>query len=132
MKLVLLHHGLIEAVQAHLAAQTGSAPGLKAPGGLDLIHDRAEVLSQSLATDVASLAACYGYALAHDRPFLSQNRATALVAIELVLGLNGYALRADDTACFLGIHVAGQDELGAEAFAGWIRRHADAQSRRAA
>jgi len=123
----LIHDGMIEAVQAQLAAQAGTCAGLREGMSLGLLHARTDVLSESSSTDMAALAACYGHALAHDRPFYSQNAATALVVIELFLNLNGYALAADDTACFLGISIAGQDELGAEAFAHWIRGHATRQ-----
>ncbi|MGN6423609.1 MAG: death-on-curing protein [Asticcacaulis sp.] len=132
MPLVLIKDGVIEAVQAQLAATHGGLSGLREKTMLRLLYARAEMLSKSASTDVAALAACYGYGLAHDRLFYSHNLGAALAIIELLLDLNGYALIADDTACFLGVSVAGQGELGAEAFAGWIRSHIEVIGRDAA
>jgi death-on-curing protein len=123
MSLTLIKNGVIEAVQAQLAANLGGRSGLREKSMLRLLYARADMLSESASTDAAALAACYGYGLAHDQLFHSHNLGAALMVIELALSLNGYALKADDTACFLGLSVAGQGELGAEAFAGWIRGH---------
>ncbi|HWU48353.1 MAG TPA: death-on-curing protein [Asticcacaulis sp.] len=123
MPLVLIKDGVIEAVQAHLAAAHGGRSGLREKSMLRLLYARAQMLSESASTDVAALAACYGYGLAHDHLFHSHNSGAALIVIELFLTLNGFRLKADDMACSLGLSVAGQGELGAEAFADWIRSH---------
>ncbi|MDI7776502.1 death-on-curing protein [Asticcacaulis sp. EMRT-3] len=123
MAFTLIHDGVIEAIQAQLAAEHGGRAGLREKSMLKMLHARARALSESTSTDLASLAACYGYGLAHDQLFLSGNLATALIVIELFLELNQYRLKADDTTCFLGLSVVEHGELSAEAFAGWIRRH---------
>ena len=123
MALVLLSDGVIEAIQAELAARHGGRTGLHERSMMKMLYARARALSESSATDLASLAACYGYGLAHDQLFHDGNLATALVVIELFLNLNGYELSADDTTCFLGLMVVADGELSAEAFASWIRTH---------
>ena len=123
MPFVLIQEGLIEAIQAELVAEHGGRAGLRELSPIRMMHARANALNDSTSTDLASLAACYGYALAHDQLFHDANLSTALVITELFLSLNGHQLSADDTTCFLGFTVVGNDELSAEAFASWIRSH---------
>jgi death on curing protein len=120
---VLLKDGIIPAIQAELAAEYGGAAGLRELSMLKMLMARTEVLSESRTADLASLAACYGYGLAHDELFLSHNLTTALLTIEVFLAQNGYRLVADDTTCYLGFGVVANGELSAEAFASWIRGH---------
>lgn len=119
----LLREGLIQAIQSEVVAQYGGRTGTRELSMLKMLYARAEVLSESSSTDLASLAAIYGYGLAHDQLFHDANLPTALVTIELFLGLNGHRLVADDTTCFLGLSVVANGELSAEAFASWIRTH---------
>ena len=123
MAFQLLTDGIIEAIQAEQAAVHHSQTGLRELSMLKMLYARAEVLSESSSTDLASLAAIYGYGLAHDQLFHSGNLPTALLAIELFLHLNGHRLIADDATCFLGLNVVADGELSAEAFASWIRSH---------
>ncbi len=119
----LLRDGVIQAIQSEIVAQYGGRTGTRELSMLRMLYARAEVLSESSSTDLASLAAIYGYGLAHDQLFHDANLPTALIAIELFLGLNGHRLVADDTTCFLGLGVVANGELSAEAFASWIRTH---------
>jgi death on curing protein len=120
---ILLKDGIISAIQAELAAEHGGHAGLRELSMLKMLMARTEVLSESRTADLASLAACYGYGLAHDELFLSNNLPTALLTIEVFLSQNGHRLMADDTTCYLGFGVVANGELSAEAFASWIRGH---------
>ena len=119
----LLSEGVIQAIQGEIVTHYGGRTGTRELSMLRMLYARAEVLSESSSTDLASLAAIYGYGLAHDALFHDANTPTALVAVELFLSLNGYRLVADDTTCFLGFSVVANGELSAEAFASWIRTH---------
>ena len=123
MAFTLLRDGLIQAIQAEAAASYGGRVGLRELSMMKMLHARTRALNESSATDLASLAACYGYGLAHDQLFHDVNLATALIVIELFLNLNGYALSADDTTCYIGLQVVADGETSAEAFASWIRSH---------
>ncbi len=123
MAFILLRDGIIAAIQAEQVAEHGGRMGLRERSMMKMLSARVRALNESSATDLASLAACYGYGLAHDQLFYDGNLATGLIAIELFLSLNGYALSADDTTCFLGLMVVANGELSAEAFASWIRSH---------
>ncbi len=132
MPFVLIREGLIEAIQAEQVAEHGGQAGLHERSLLKMMHARVRALNESTSTDLASLAACYGYALAHDQLFHDANLPTALITTELFLSLNSYRLSADDTTCFLGFTVVGNGELSAEAFANWIRDHIAPQAAMAA
>lgn len=128
MPFVLIREELIEAIQAEQAAEHGGRAGLRERSPMKMMHARVRTLNESTSVDLASLAACYGYALAHDQLFHDANLSTALITTELFLSLNGYRLSADDTTCFLGFSVVANGELSAEAFASWIRGHIAPQS----
>ncbi len=123
MAYILLGEGVVQAIQGEIVTRYGGRTGTQELSLLKMLYARAEVLSESSSTDLASLAAIYGYGLAHDAPFYEANTPTALIAVELFLSLNGYRLIADDTTCFLGFNVVANGELSAEAFASWIRTH---------
>ncbi|MGZ3297803.1 MAG: type II toxin-antitoxin system death-on-curing family toxin [Asticcacaulis sp.] len=123
MTYTLLRDGVIQSIQGETVAQYGGRTGTRELSMLKMLYARAELLGESSSTDLASLAAIYGYGLAHDQLFHDGNLATALIAVELFLSLNGHRLVADDTTCFLGFSVVANGELSAEAFASWIRTH---------
>jgi death-on-curing protein len=123
MPFTLLRPDTIEAIQTEQAARHGGRTALRTPGLIQTLADRASALNESAATDLASLAACYAYGLAHGRPFHDGNLSTALVCTELCLTLNSHRLIADDTTCVLGFSVLANGELSAEAFANWLRSH---------
>jgi death on curing protein len=123
MAFTLLRDGMIQTIQAELTAEHGGRAGLRELSMMKMLYARTRALNESSSTDLASLAAFYGYGLAHDQLFHDANLATALITIELFLNLNGYQLSADDTTCFLGLMVVADGELSAEAFADWIRSH---------
>jgi len=123
MAYTLLSEGVIQAIQSEVVTRYGGRTGTRELSMLKMLYARAEVLSESSSTDLASLAAIYGYGLAHDALFFDANTPTALLAVELFLSLNGYRLVADDTTCYLGFNVVANGELSAEAFASWIRTH---------
>jgi death on curing protein len=101
-------------------------------GGTDGVRDLG-LLESALArpvnkfaygeTDVAVLAAAYGFGIARNHPFVDGNKRTALAAMIVFLGLNGMdfdAPQEEATAIVLGL-AAG--EITEEALAGWIARH---------
>ena len=128
MPSLLIREDVIEAIQAEQITRYGGRAGLRERSLIGLMYARLRALNESASTDLASLAACYGYAIAHDQLFHDANLSTALITTELFLSLNGYRLSADDTTCFLSFSVVGNDELSAEAFASWIRGHIEPKS----
>jgi death-on-curing protein len=101
-------------------------------GGADGIRD-AGLLESALArpinkfaygeTDVAALAAAYGFGIARNHPFVDGNKRTALASMIVFLGLNSIDLDARQeaaTAIVLGL-AAG--EITEDVLARWIVAH---------
>ncbi|MDP2262045.1 MAG: type II toxin-antitoxin system death-on-curing family toxin [Hydrogenophaga sp.] len=74
--------------------------------------------------DVAALAACYGYGISRNHPFMDGNKRTGFVASELFLRLNGWMLMADDADCVLTMLKVAAGDITQDDFAAWIRQHA--------
>jgi death-on-curing protein len=123
MPYTLLQPGTIEAIQTEQAAVHGGSTTMRSPDLIQILLDRAIALNESAATDLASLAACYAYGLAHGKPFHDGNLSTALICTELFLTINGHRLLADDSTCVLGFSVLADGELSAESFTNWVRTH---------
>ena len=101
-------------------------------GGADGIRDRG-LLESALArpinkfgygeTNIAALAAAYGFGIARNHAFVDGNKRTALASMIVFLGLNGIDLDAtqeEATAVVLGL-AAG--EIPEEVLANWIADH---------
>jgi death on curing protein len=74
-------------------------------------------------SNLANLAAAYGFGIARNHPFVDGNKRTALASIIVFLGLNRFDLdapREQATAIILGL-AAG--EISEEALARWIADH---------
>jgi death on curing protein len=74
-------------------------------------------------SNLANLAAAYGFGIARNHPFVDGNKRTALASIVVFLGLNRFDLdapREQATAIILGL-AAG--EIAEEALARWIADH---------
>jgi death-on-curing protein len=101
-------------------------------GGADGIRDLG-LLESALArpvnkfaygeTDLAVLAAAYGFGIARNHPFIDGNKRTAFASIVIFLGLAGIDLDAppeEATAIMLGL---GAGEIGENGLARWIADH---------
>jgi death on curing protein len=101
-------------------------------GGADGIRDRG-LLESALArpvnkfaygeTEIAALAAAYGFGIARNHPFVDGNKRTALASMIVFLGINGIDLDAtqeEATAIVLGLAVG---EILEEVLANWIAGH---------
>jgi death-on-curing protein len=106
-------------------AMFGGARGLRDEGLLDSALSRP--VNQYLydkASDVAALAAAYGFGIARNHAFVDGNKRAAFLSIGLFLDLNGRRLRADQVDAIqtmLALAEGRLDELG---LAEWIRDHA--------
>jgi death-on-curing protein len=114
--LLLLH--------AESLAEHGGLEGLRDEGLLESALGRARnIHAYESVTDVANLAAAYGFGIARNHPFADGNKRAALLAVGLFLGLNGQRLVADKVdATQVMLAVAG-GELSESDFAAWIKAH---------
>jgi death-on-curing protein len=106
---------------------------LREHGGLPGIRDE-NVLESALArpqhkwhyaedTDLATLAAAYGFGLVKNHPYRDGNKRIGLLAIATFLGINGYDLRATDADVVTQILALAASRVSEAELADWIRTH---------
>jgi death on curing protein len=103
-------------------ATFGGATGLRDEGLLDSALGRApNQWHYDKSSDLADLAAAYGFGLAKNHAFVDGNKRAAFLAIGLFLAINGRRLHADQVEAIrtmLSLAAGAVDETG---LATWIR-----------
>src|SRR3954470_21431868 len=74
-------------------------------------------------TDLATLAAAYGFGIARNHPFIDGNKRTALASIIVFLGLNGVDLDAPPEAATAVILSLAAGEITEDVLRHWIADH---------
>lgn len=106
---------------------------LREHGGLPGVRDE-NVLESALArprqkwhysenTDVATLAAAYGFGLVKNHPYRDGNKRIGFLAMITFLGINGHDLRVTDAEVVTQIVALADGSVSEEDLAAWIRRH---------
>jgi death-on-curing protein len=93
---VWLSGAVVLALHDEQLAEHGGASGVRDEGLLESALSRPQNLFHYGAPSLAELAACYAFGLVRNHPFVDGNKRASLVATELFLDLNGYALTATD------------------------------------
>ena len=105
-------------------AMFGGARGLRDRGLLDSALSRP--VNQYLydkASDVAMLAAAYGFGIAKNHAFIDGNKRASFLSIGLFLSLNGWRLRADQVDAIQTMLALAAGTLDEAGLAEWIRNH---------
>ena len=106
-------------IQAH-----GGSLGLRDRGLLESALERPRNrFHYEAETDLALLAAAYGFGIAKNHPFVDGNKRVAFQAMYLFLGLNGLRIDASEeqvVGTVLSLASGDLDELGLTA---WLREH---------
>ena len=116
-----LREDVLYAVHDAQLAEHGGLSGVRDAGLFASALARPQNVAAYGNPDYAELAAAYGYEIARNHPFVDGNKRTAFVAVELFLGINGFELLADDTACVLTMLAVAAGELEEADFSNWIR-----------
>lgn len=74
-------------------------------------------------TDLAALAAAYGFGIARNHPFVDGNKRTALACVIVFLNLNKLDLDAPPEAATAVILALAAGEVGEDLLARWIADH---------
>lgn len=104
-------------------AEHGGGAGLRDEGLLDSALARPANLAAHGTTDIAELAASYGFGVARNHPFVDGNKRAAFLAIGQFLYLNGYQLKARQADATLTMLAVAAGELPEDALAAWLREH---------
>jgi len=123
MTLVWIARETVVLIHQAQLAEHGGLPGLRSATMLDSALDAPENLSHYGEPDAYDLAACYGWRLAANHPFLDGNKRTAWVCTRLFLRLNGLDINATDEekiAVMLQVAAGATTEVE---FAEWLCLH---------
>jgi len=114
----------VDAVHSDLLLTHGGLPGLR---DADLIESALARPHPQFAndetTDLAALAAAYGFGLARNRPYVDGNKRVAFVAMAVFLGLNGLEFIAAETEVVTTMVALASGSLDEDDLADWIRLH---------
>jgi death-on-curing protein len=72
-------------------------------------------------TDIAALAAAYGFGIAKNHPFVDGNKRAALLSIVTFLGINNIDFVADNAEAVVIIQGLAAGEIDEDGLARWIR-----------
>lgn len=121
---VWLNRRVLEMLHGESVAEHGGADGLRDEGLFESALARPQNLfAYEGVTDIARLAACYGFGLAKNHAFVDGNKRVAFIATGLFLRLNGYRLVADQVQATLTVLSVASGASSENEFAGWIRQH---------
>ena len=106
---------------------------LREHGGLAGIRDE-NVLESALArpqhkwhygekSDIATLAAAYGFALVKNHPYRDGNKRVGFLAMVTFLGMNGHDLEAADAEVVTEMLALANGRVSEEELADWLRQH---------
>jgi death on curing protein len=119
---------MLRAIHTSQVQEHGGSLGLRDPGLLDSALDRPKNRYQYESdSDLADLAASYGFGLARNHPFSDGNKRVAFQAMYVFLGLNGFRIEAEEPEVVRLILALASGELPEVELAVWLRQHTAAR-----
>lgn len=116
-----------EALELHrqLIITSGGSPGLRDLGLLEaaLSQPRQTFAGDDLYPTIIDKAACLGFSLITNHPFLDSNKRIGHAATEVMLMLNGHELRASVEAAEATILAVASGGLDRRAYTSCVERH---------
>ena len=115
---------VVDAVHVDMLFTHGGLSGLRDEDSLESALARPrQRFAYAASTDLAALAASYGFGLARNHPYADGNKRVAFVTMAVFLGLNGLALVADEADVVQTIVALASGGLEEDALAEWVRLH---------
>ena len=116
---------VVDSIHSELLREHGGSAGLRDENLLESALARPRHLfAYGSNASVAQLAAAYGFGIARNHPFVDGNKRTALMAMYVFLGLNGWELVAEEEDAVRTILALAAGTLGEADLATWLRKHA--------
>ncbi len=113
---------VVEAVHFDLVRTYGGMPGLRDENGLESALARPKQrFTYEPKSDLAALAAAYGFGLARNHPFNDGNKRVAFVTMGVFLGLNACEIDAPEAEVVTVMLDLAAGVLAEEQLADWIR-----------
>ena len=119
-----LNRAIVEALHADQIVEHGGSLGVRDEALLESAIARPQhKWHYDSNTDLAVLAAAYGFGIAKNHPFVDGNKRAALVAAYTFLAINGFELEASEPETVTVIVGAADGSISEEDLASWIRDH---------
>lgn len=113
---------VVDAIQADMLLTHGGMPGLRDENALESALARpTQRFAYEPDTELARLAAAYGYGLVRDHPYNDGNKRVGFVVMATFLGLNAYEFTASESDVVTTIVALASGSLDEETLADWIR-----------
>lgn len=120
-----LSRKLVDAIHLDQLRQHGGAAGVRDDHALESALARPRNRwAYRPDSDLATLAAAYGYGLAANHGYNDGNKRVAFMAMYVFLGLNGQELEAPETEVVEVMLALAAGDLGEAELADWLRRQA--------
>jgi death on curing protein len=113
---------VVDAIHIDQIHEHGGPTGLRDENALEsaLARPRHRWLYEH-GTDLAAVAAAYGFGLARNHPYVDGNKRVALVAMLTFLAVNGRAIEATDEDVLTTLLALAAGRLTESALADWLR-----------
>ena len=115
---------IVEAIHFDQLRLHGGLPGLRDDNALEsaLARPQNRRLYDS-TSDLAAVAAAYGYGLVTSHPFTDGNKRVGFLAMYVFLGLNGLEIEADEVEVVDLMVAVADGRYSEEKLATWLREH---------
>jgi len=115
---------VVDAIHADMLLAHGGIPGLRDESLLESTLARPKQrLSYAPESDLAALAAAYGYGVARNHPYHDGNKRVSFILMAVFLGLNGLEFTASEAEVVTAMLALASGDLDEHALAVWIRLH---------
>ncbi len=112
--LILLH--------SESLAEYGGAEGIRDEGLLEsALYRPLNLYNYEKETDIAFLAAAYGFGIVRNHPFTDGNKRIAFLAVGLFLALNGFSLEVTQLEATQTMLALASGELSENDFCQWLK-----------
>ena len=126
-----VNRAVIRAIHVDQIRQHGGSLGLRDEGLLKSALERPRNRWRyEPSSDLARIAAAYGYGLARNHPFVDGNKRVAFQVMYVFLGLNGYRIEADETEVVTLVLSLASGDIDEEPLSDWLRDHLQARGAR--
>ncbi len=115
---------VVDAIHNDQLREHGGLPGIRDENALESALARPrQKWHYSGTSDLATLAAAYGFGLVKNHPYRDGNKRIGFMAVVTFLGINGQDLRASDADVVTEIVALADGSVSEDDLAVWIRRH---------
>jgi death-on-curing protein len=115
---------VLDAVHFDQLREHGGLPGVREENTLEAVLARPQQRwHYEPASDLATLAAAYGWGLVTSHPYRDGNKRIAFLAMAIFLGLNGYEIEAPQEEVVTTMLAAAAGQRSEAELADWVRRH---------